>query len=84
MKLNLIRRIEGIDTIHVNPSRIIAAYIDVDGNPCVQLDGFYSTWGQYTQEAYIHPLKYFIDMESYGHVVFYLNAIEMRQLGRDD
>lgn len=84
MKLNLIKRTDGIDAIYVNPSRIIVAYIDEDGDPCVQLDGFYSIWGQYTQEAYTRELKYVIDMESYKRVVSYLEAIDRRQLGRDD
>lgn len=35
-------------------------------------------------EEAILTMKYFIDMESYEHVVFYLEAIERRQLGRDD
>jgi hypothetical protein len=84
MKLGLITKIKGIDTIHVNPSHIIAAYIDEDGEPCVKLDGFFTTWGQYTNEAYIRPLEYAIDMESYERVVAYLDAIERRQLMEED
>lgn len=60
----------------INMRHLIYAVLNKDGTATVMLDGFYSTWGQYTNEAYYHNNEYTIDSESYQRIVEYIDKME--------